>query len=403
MDENQPPERKADEGRDQILAHLSAAFEGKFGVPPTRFFRAPGRVNLIGEHTDYNDGFVLPLAINREVLMAVRPRPDRVVRALSLQADAPAEFSLDSVGFDAQVRWSNYLRGVAFLLEEHDHRLEGMDALVTSTVPAGSGLSSSAALEVCACLALTSIVGIELGRVDMALLCQRAENEFVGVPCGIMDQFIVSLAQRGRALCIDCRTLGTEAVSIPPEAAVVIVDSGVRRQLAGSEYRTRREQCEQGVALLAEQMPGITALRDVTSADLERWGHLLPDEIRARCRHVVGENERVGEAVAALAQGDLARAGKLMVASHLSLRDHYQVSCPELDLLVELAMATPGVYGSRLTGAGFGGCTVSLVAREAVPSFVQAVSEGYRQKTERAPDIYVTTAEAGAGEVTPGL
>ena len=391
-----------DDNQQQALRHLSAAFENKLGASPTRFFRAPGRVNLIGEHTDYNDGYVLPAAIGREVLMAVRPRPDRMVRAMSLQAEEPAEFSLDNIGFDTQVRWSNYLRGVAFLLEESDHRLEGMDALITSTVPVGSGLSSSAALEVCTGLALAAISGLELGPVELALLCQRAENEFVGVPCGIMDQFICVLAQQGNALQIDCRTLDYRPVPVGAEAAVVIVDSGVRRQLAGSEYHTRREQCEEGVRLLREHLPQMRALRDVSLEDLERWGGELPEVVGARCRHVVSENERVVESTEALREGDLARFGKLMVASHCSLRDDYQVSCPELDVLVELAMAAPGAYGSRLTGAGFGGCTVSLVAREQASAFMRAVGEGYREQTGRAAEIYLTYPERGAQELEGG-
>ena len=389
MDDNQQP----------ALLHLSAAFENKLGVSPTRFFRAPGRVNLIGEHTDYNEGFVLPAAINREVLMAVRPRADRVVRAWSLQAEEPAEFSLDSIGFDHQVRWSNYLRGVAFLLQESGHHLEGMEALITSTVPVGSGLSSSAAIEVATCLAFAAISELEIPPVEMALLCQRAENEFVGMPCGIMDQFVVALAQTGKALQIDCRSLQYQPVPVGEQAAIVVVDSGVRRQLVGSEYRTRREQCEQGVHLLRQQLPQIKALRDVTSADLERSGQALPSPVLARCRHVVSENERVLESVAALERGDLGRFGKLMVASHCSLRDDYQVSCPELDLLVELAMAAPGVYGSRLTGAGFGGCTVSLVARDEAAAFAQQVAEGYQAATGCLAESYLTSPQPGAQEL----
>lgn len=368
-----------------------------------RLFRAPGRVNLIGEHTDYNDGFVLPAAIDREVLMAVRPRGSRNVSltARDFQNEV-STFELDEIGYDAEHPWSNYLRGVCYILEEADYHLRGAHVVFGSDVPIGSGLSSSAALEVATATAFLTLAEYDVPGEVVAKLCQRAENEFVGTRCGIMDQFISALGQAGHALLIDCRSLGYRAIPVPTGVKLVIGDTGVRRKLVSSEYNTRREQCEKGVELLQPVLPGITALRDVTPEQLESHQALLPEDVYRRCRHVVTENARVLEAVSAMEAGDLTTLGGLLNASHASLRDDYEVSCAELDTMVEIARCQPGVYGSRMTGAGFGGCTISLVADEHADAFVAAVAPAYQDATGIVPQLYICTASAGAGEVEIG-
>ena len=357
--------------------------------------RAPGRVNLIGEHTDYNDGYVLPVAIDRHVLLAASLRSDRQVVIHALDFDQRAEFSLDDITPDDKHPWSNYQRGVAWVLQSEGFTLPGLNVALTSNVPIGAGLSSSAAVEVAAAYAWQVLGGLELDRVRLALLCQRAENEFVGMNCGIMDQFISALGQRDSALLIDCRSLDYELVPIPARTAIIVADTRVRRELVASEYNTRRRECEEGVRLLQHYLPGITALRDVSPEQFAEYQAHLPDGVRQRCRHVIGENDRVLRAVAALRTGDLHTFGRLMDESHASLRNDYQVSCPELDALAMAAWRVQGVYGSRMTGAGFGGCTVSLVDEGAVEAFREHVSATYRATTGTAPDIYVCRAEAG--------
>lgn len=382
------------------IERVIAAFGERFGDhPPSRLVRAPGRVNLIGEHTDYNDGFVLPMAINHAVWLAVRPRNDRQVIVHSLDFGGTASFCLHDITHDADQSWSNYLRGVAWALQEQGYRLRGMEGIIVGDVPIGAGLSSSAATEVGAAKALQVVSGFEWDEVTVALACQRAENEFVGMRCGIMDQLIAVLGQRGHALLIDCRSLAHELVPLPMGVKVVVADTMKRRGLLGSEYNLRRQQCEDGVQRLREHLPGIRALRDVSSADLARYGHILSEVVHRRCTHVVRENERVLEAAAALQAGDAVAFGRLMSASHASLRYLYEVSCRELDLMVEIAHSVPGCLGARLTGAGFGGCTVSLVEERAVPEFQEIVCVAYQRQTGLAPQLYVCAASDGAGEV----
>ena len=378
---------------------LQNRFRQFFGMEAAVVVRAPGRVNLIGEHTDYNDGYVLPVAIDRSALLAASPRSDRRVVVHALDFDQQAEFSLDAIAPDAEHPWSNYQRGVAWVLQGEGFTLPGLNAALTSDVPIGAGLSSSAAVEVATAYAWQVLGGLELDRVRLARLCQRAENEFVGMNCGIMDQFISALGQRDSALLIDCRSLDYELVPIPAGTAVVVADTLVRRDLVASEYNARRWECEEGVRLLQRYLPDITALRDVSPVQFAEYQARLPDGVRQRCRHVVYENDRVLRAVAALRAGDLDTFGQLMGESHASLRNDYEVSCPQLDALVMAAWRVKGVYGSRMTGAGFGGCTVSLVDEGAVEAFRERVSAAYQAATGTAPEIYVCRAEAGVGVV----
>ncbi|HEV2704969.1 MAG TPA: galactokinase [Pyrinomonadaceae bacterium] len=378
---------------------LRQAFRERYGAE-ARLFRAPGRVNLIGAHTDYNDGFVLPMAIDRETVVAAAPRADRRVRLFSLNAEQSFEFDLDRPGPKQRGLWLDYVEGVAQALAARGVSLRGADLGVASDVPVGAGLSSSAALEVSAGLALASISESDLDRVTLALAGQAAEHEYVGIKCGIMDQFIAALGRAGHALLIDCRSL--EATLIPfdtTDVAVVICDTRVKHELSSSEYNTRRAECERGVEILRESLPDVRALRDVSVGDLERYGERLPEVVRRRCRHVVTENERTLAAAEALRRRDLDEMGRLMDRSHRSLRDDFEVSCRELDILVDIAGNIGGCIGARMTGGGFGGCTVNLVRRDALAEFQTVIADEYRRATNIEPGIYVSEAGDGAREI----
>lgn len=378
---------------------LRKAFTEYYACAP-RLFRAPGRVNLIGEHTDYNEGFVLPMAIDRETIVAAAPRSDRRVRAFSLNLNESVEFDLDHPGAKKRGLWLDYLEGVAWALEGKGLSLKGADLMIASDVPAGAGLSSSAALEVSAGLALACLSGQNVDEVTLALTGQRAEHEYVGTKCGIMDQLVAAMGKAGHALLIDCRSLSATPVPLDTtHARVVICDSVIKHELSSSEYNTRREECERGVEMLKNFLPEIQALRDVSVADFERYEERLPEPVRRRCRHVVTENERTLHAAEALRQGRLEEMGRLMALSHLSLRDDYEVSCAELNLLVEIAGNFHGCLGARMTGGGFGGSTVNLVRRDALPEFQDVISREYPRVTNISPKIYVSDAGEGAGEV----
>jgi galactokinase len=366
------------------------SFGRVYGSKPALQVAAPGRVNLIGEHTDYNEGFVLPAAIDRHIVIGATGRSDRTVRVHSVDFGESVTFSLDDIQHDERNPWSNYERGVAWVLQQEGYTLAGMDMAIAGDVPIASGLSSSAAIEVATAYAFQCLSELELDGVRRALLCQRAENEFVGMRCGIMDQYIISLGKRGHALLIDCRSLDYQLVPIPPGCSVVVCDTKKRRGLVDSEYNTRRQECETGARLL-----GVRALRDVTPQEFEARQYELGEVTRKRCRHVVTEDQRVLDAVQALRHGDVALFGRLMNASHASLRDDYEVSCRELDIMVEVAWQQEGVLGTRMTGAGFGGCTVNLVRSDAAETFGQRVAEGYTAATGLVPDIYVCLAEEG--------
>jgi galactokinase len=374
---------------------LVVEFAHRFGRTPA-VSRAPGRVNLIGEHTDYNDGFVMPAAVEFATLTAASRRPDRRLRVYSMIMDETREFDLD---FPPQVPagdWSDYIIGVALMLERSGRNLVGADLIVWSDVPIGAGLSSSAALEVSCAHALLAESGLRFDPIEIALLCQRAENDFVGMRCGVMDQYISCCGVAGHALLIDCRSLESRNVAIAPNLRLLIANSRVRHQHAGGEYNLRREACEEGVRLLSRYLGPIQALRDVTPKQLDAKRRKLPDLIYRRCRHIVTENARVLEAERALASGDFAACGRAMNASHLSMRDDFEITCPEVDMLAGLAQNVAGVYGSRMTGGGFGGCTISLLEEWAIDKASQMLTDGYRIGMGRDVDIYVCAPSDGA-------
>jgi galactokinase len=376
---------------------LPQLFQRRFGRAP-RVFRAPGRVNLIGEHTDYNDGFVLPAALDLSTYVAIAPRDDRLIQVHSLNLDA--QFSADLDGAHRPARdWSDYVLGVALELEKSGHRLKGADMIVLSVLSMGSGLSASAALEASVGYALLSVANAPIDRLELAKICQRAENEFVGMRCGVMDQFISCHGVEGCALLLDCRSLEARPIPINPKVRILVCNTMVHHQLAGSAYNLRRKDCEAAVAILAQLIDGVRALRDVSVTQLEIHGARLPEIALKRARHVVTENARVLAAVAALENGDFVEMGHLMLASHQSLRDDYNVSCSELDLMVELARNTPGVFGARMTGGGFGGCTVSLVDAAEAERFADIVGPAYEKATGLKPMIFSCYPGAGAGPV----
>lgn len=371
------------------------ACRDRYGAPSV-VASAPGRVNLVGGHTDYNDGLVLPVAIDRRTAVAARPREDRTVRVHSTDVGETATFPLDAPD-EVDPRWAAYPAGVAWALGDVATPLVGADLVVAGDVPQGAGLASSAALEVATAFALVGVAGGDptAARRSLATRCRRAENEFVGVDCGILDQFAAALCERDAALFLDCRTGETDLVPLARDAALLVVDTNVTHSLADSAYNERRRECERGVDLLAERIAGVEALRDVSSPAFERHADALPEPVRSRCRHVVSETERVRAAAAALRAGDLARVGALMDASHVGLREDYAVCCRELDLLVDL-FDREAVYGARMTGGGFGGSVVALVEARAVESVADAVTAAYERETGTVADAYRCAASAGA-------
>jgi galactokinase len=378
---------------------LKEKFVRFYGRQP-RVFRAPGRVNLIGEHTDYNGGFVLPMAIEREVVVAVATRDDKRIRVHSTNLDESGEFDLNVEGVRKQGSWLNFIEGVARIFERKGLNLPGADLLISSSVPSGAGLSSSAALEMAVGLALTEIAGQTVDRKMLALVGQLTEHEFVGAKVGIMDQFVSANAKKGHALLLDCRSLEYENVPLDTtDVAVVICDTNVKHDLATSEYNTRRAECEEGVRLLQEFLPKIEYLRDVGVKEFEKYGEKLPETIRRRCRHVIMENERTLQAAGALRENDLKEFGHLMWLSHDSLRDDYAVSSPELDILVEIAGTCEAVLGARMTGGGFGGSTVNLVNRTELYETIEKITREYKQRTNVEPTILISEAAEGASEV----
>lgn len=370
---------------------LSQQFAAHFNAKPGLIVRAPGRVNLIGEHTDYNDGFVLPMAIDRAVWIALRPRDDEQVRLFSLDLGAESGFLLASLTRGSG--WIEYPKGVAYQLMEAGYTLRGFDAVMTGDVPRGAGLSSSAAVELATARAFAAISNLEWDAAKMAKLAQKAENEWVGVNCGIMDQMASAACREGHALFLDCRSLETRHVPLPQGISIVILDTSTRRGLVDSAYNERRSQCEE-----AAKWFGVKALRDVSVEDLGKWGleSGLSEVAFKRARHVVTENARVLEAMDAMRKGNVERLGKLFNTSHDSLRDDFEVTNDALNIMVECAREQEGCYGARMTGAGFGGCAAALVREDQAEAFTQAVSAAYRQRSGLEAGVYVCQASAGA-------
>ena len=376
---------------------LKKQFQQFFSGEP-QIFRAPGRVNLIGEHTDYNEGFVMPAAIDFYTWLALAPRSDSTINIRS--QGFPEQISID-LGNDLAPThtWSDYVIGVVDQIRRAGLRMTGADICIHGEVPMGAGLSSSAAIEVATGLAVLSVNGHQVDRTELALLCQRAENQFVGMRCGIMDQFISCWGKRDHVLMLDCRNMKFKLLPMPADVRMVICNTMVKHEHASGEYNQRRAACEEGVRILKQDLSGIRSLRDVSRSDLERDRSKLPEVIYRRCRHVVTENARVEEAASMLVNRDLSGFGKLMAESHISLRDDYEVSCRELDIMVKLAQEQAGVYGARMTGGGFGGCTINLVRASEAENFRKNLASAYEQATGLTPQIYISAAADGAAQM----
>ena len=378
-------------------------FQEKFGLPPAFIARAPGRGNLLGEHVDYNDGFVLPAAIDRATYVAFSGSESDVSTLVAADFGESVQFAPPNIADKTQIdgtpmpEWANYPAGMLWAFSQVGLQAPALRAVFSSNVPRGSGLSSSASVEMAFGVAWQQLAGWNQTPMELALLGQRAEVNYVGVNCGVMDQFASACGQPDRLLYLDCRTLQWQTVPLSPDLSIVVADTTIRRKLTSGEYNKRHDACQAAVRLLKEDLPTITALRDVSSQEFNRLANKLPTEVEKRARHVVEEIERSRQAVPLLESGNFVRFGQLMNECHASLRDLYEVSCPELDVMARVAQSLPGCYGARLTGAGFGGCTVNLVAREQAETFASALSTGYEADCGLHPEIYICRASAGAG------
>jgi len=385
-----------------LIDQITNIYQEKFRHAPAHIARAPGRVNLLGEHVDYNDGFVLPAAINRATYVAFSLTDAPHSSLVAADFDQQVSFSAETVLTKAQAdgsplpEWGLYPAGVMWTLLEEKLTTPSLNAVFASDVPRGSGLSSSASIEMAYMIAGQTLGGWELPPMKRALLGQKAENKYVGVNCGIMDQFASACGVENKLLLLDCRSLEWKTLPLPENVSIVIADTTIRRKLTSGEYNKRRDACEEAVRLLNQDLSGIRSLRDVRIEDFNRLADKLPDLVEKRARHVVEEIGRSDQAEALLEAGNVRDFGGLMNECHVSLRDLYEVSCPELNVMVEVAQSIEGCYGARLTGAGFGGCTVNMVANESVNNFVQALESGYKSKTGLQPEIYVTGASNGA-------
>ncbi len=384
---------------------MEKLFVDKFGDDsrPLIKVRAPGRVNLIGEHTDYNDGYVFPMALTRNTTILAKPRTDSTVRLASSIEPQIVEFSIDTAVKKEAPKWSAYPRGVAEALRQKKLLKIGMDALVYTDVPLGGGLSSSASFEVASGLALLTVNRAKMNLPDLALACQWAEHQYAGVPCGIMDQYISAMGVKGHAMLLDCRDLTPRQIPLDnSQVEFLIVNSNVKHELVQGEYTARRNQCQRAVELISRSFPTVKALRDVSMTMLEECRLELDPVVFRRAKHVITENQRTLEFASALEKKNWAHAGELMYASHNSLRDDYGVSCPELDALVDICAAVPGIYGARMTGGGFGGSIVAMGRHAAMADAAVAIDNQYPQRTGLQATHFVTTAGAGA-HVVQGL
>jgi galactokinase len=385
-----------------IIDHIAKTFQDTFGKEPEHIVRAPGRVNLLGEHVDYNDGFVLPAAIDRATYIVFSPTGSDLSALVAVDMNQQASFTPQTMPAKTQAdgsplpEWATYPAGVMWALKEENLSAPGMNAVFASDVPRGSGLSSSASVEMAFVIAWQTLGGWTLPPMKRALLGQKAENQYVGVNCGIMDQFASACGVENKLLLLDCRSLEWKTIPLSDDVSIVIADTSVRRKLTSGEYNKRRFACEEAVRLLKQDLPDIRSLRDVSVEEFNRFADKLPEEVYKRARHVVKEIERSNQAEALLEAGNIRRFGELMNECHASLRDDYEVSSPELNAMANIAQTLDGCYGARLTGAGFGGCTVNLVAREKADEFAHTLSERYEAETGLHPEIYITRASNGA-------
>ncbi len=384
----------------QLVEQITKVFQNKFGYAPSHIARAPGRVNLLGEHVDYNNGFVLPAAIDRATFIAFAPSNAPHSALLAVDLDQQAFISPQTIRTKTQLPdWAHYPAGVMQTLLDENLTVQNINAVYTSDVPRGSGLSSSASVEMAFVIAWQTLGGWTLPPMRLALLAQQAEVEYVGVKSGIMDQFASACGVEGKLLLLDCRSLEWKTLPLPESVSIVIADTSVRRKLTSGEYNNRRAACEEAVRLLQQDLPTIRSLRDVSVEDFNRSAIKLPAEVRRRARHVVEEIERTKQAEALLEAGNVLRFGELMNECHISLRDLYEVSCPELETMTRIARSIEGCYGARLTGAGFGGCTVNLVARESANDFTRSLAKQYEEETGLRPNIFIARPSHGAGLV----
>jgi galactokinase len=386
-----------------IKTEITDLFKEKFGHPPVHIARAPGRVNLLGEHVDYNDGFVLPAAIDRATYIAFSQTDSDQNMIFAVDFGQQAVFSFRNLASKSQSDgtplrdWARYPAGVAWSLLENQLAIQGMRAVFSSDIPRGAGLSSSASVELAFATAWMTLGGWEASPMQLALRSQRAENKYVGVNCGIMDQFASACGEKDRLLLLDCRSLEYQALPLPEDVVIIIADTSVRYSHTTSAYNDRRAACEEAVRILKLDLHDIRALRDVSVADLARLSTKLPDEVEKRARHVVEEIERTNQTVKLLGRGDNEGFGQLMNACHTSLRDLYEVSCPELDVMAEIAQSLEGCFGARLTGGGFVGCTVNLVARDQAELFTKSLAAKYEADTGLHPEVYTCRSLRGAG------
>jgi len=385
-----------------IIEHIASMFHVTFGGAPAHIVRAPGRVNLLGEHVDYNDGFVLPAAIDRATYIAFSPTDTALSTLVAADMDQQTSFSPQTISSKTQAdgsvlpEWATYPAGVMWSLNEENLSTPAMNAVYASNVPRGSGLSSSASVEMAFAMAWQTLGGWTVPAMRCALLGQKAENQYVGVNCGIMDQFASACGVEDKLLLLDCRSLEWKTIPLPKDISIIIADTSVRRKLTSGEYNKRRFACEEAVRLLKRDLPNIKSLRDVSVEDFNRFADKLPEEVSKRARHVVEEIERSNQAEALLEAGNIQHFGELMNQCHASLRDFYEVSSPELNAMASIAQSLDGCYGARLTGAGFGGCTANLVAREKANEFARTLAMRYEAETGLHPEIYITHASNGA-------
>ena len=376
---------------------IAREFESRFGASPSVWVRAPGRVDLMGSHTDYNDGFVLTMSIDRDTWIAARPKADRVATIYSLDAAGGGSINLDDIQKDAVLPWTDYVRGVAKVFQDEGFTLQGFDGLIHSTIPLGSGVSSSAALEVATAVLLRALGGWDIDPLKLALLCQRAENEFVGMRCGILDQYSSALGRAGHILLLDCKQLTCVARPLANGLAIVVGDTRARRQLTASSYDQRRAECEEGAGRLAELYPGVSALRDVSLDQILAHRDALPEVILRRCRFVIEENARVKEMAAALESGERELIRRAARESYVGARDLFEIVSPEMENMIEAMNRSPGVIGARQAGAGFGGCMVAVVEADQVEPFLENVKREYSSATGLEPMVYPVHPAEGAG------